>query len=86
MEEFVNKLNLPFDGKIVGEEYVIQLDTSNDFSDLFTCISTNNDLDLQPGSITTEGNAMYVYWSEEFEILLTADFEKDIYNLRVSYR
>ena len=85
-EEFVETLDLPFDGEMWNDDYVITVDTSDDFSYLYNLISNNNELTLDDRSITTTDNALFTFFNDEYEIRLTADFNKDIYRLMVSDR
>ena len=85
-EEFVETLDLPFDGEMWNDDYVITVDTSDDFSYLYNLISNNNELTLDDRSITTTDNALFTFFNDEYEVRLTADFNKDIYRLMVSDR
>lgn len=86
MEEFINSLNLPFTGKYGAGEYIITLNNSNDFSDLYNIISTNNEFHLDETSITTDNNAMFLFFTDDYEIRITADFQKDIYRAIIGER
>ena len=85
-EEFVLSLNLPFDYDIMGNDIVITVPTSDDFSLLYDTISNNRDLTLDNTSVTTTNNALFIFFSDDYELKLTANFDKDIYKLTVSDR
>jgi len=85
-EEFVDSLELPFVGEMKLDDYVITLDNSNDFSRLYNIVSNNLDLTLDDDSITTTNNALFIFFNDEYEIKLTADFNKDVYRMVVSDR
>ena len=51
MQEFIDSLNLPFEGKMINNQYIIDVRSSNDFSELFNCISLNDFLRLEDNSL-----------------------------------
>lgn len=85
-EEFVATLDLPFNGEMWNNDYVIKVDTSDDFSYLYNLISNDSGLTLDDKSVTTSDNALFTFYNDEYEVRLTADFSKDIYRLTVSDR
>ena len=85
-EEFIKSLNLPFEGKSAGNDYIINLNNSDDFSTLYNIISNNINLSMDDESITTTSNALFTFFNDEFDLKLVADFNKDIYKLIVSDR
>jgi len=64
MEDFIKELNLPYEGKMSGGDYIIKLDTSNDFSKLYNIIATNKDFNLDRDSMATTNNAMFVFYND----------------------
>lgn len=86
MEEFIDELNLPFEGEMHDGTYVIKLNNSNEYSKLYNIISTDKQFTLEDGSIATTDNAMFVFHNDWYELKFTADFNKDIYRLVVSKR
>lgn len=86
MEEFIKELDLPYEGKMSGGEYIIKLNTSNDFSKLYNIISTDKQFNLDKNSMATTNNAMFVFYNDWYELKFTADFNKDIYRMVVSER
>ena len=84
LETFIDSLNLPFEGEIKGDEYVVALGNSNDFSKIYNIISTNKDLNLKDGSTANDSEARFLFLGDNFEISLLANFDDDIYRLAVS--
>ena len=85
-EEFIASLNLPFEGNEQTGEYVIILNNSDDFSRAYNLISNNQKLSMDDNSVTTTSNALFTFFNDDFEVRLTANFNKDIYRITVSDR
>ena len=87
MKEFIDKLNLPFEGKYIDNSlYIIDLNNSNDFSDLYNAISLNKDLRLEGDSVATVDSSKFVFTDGYFEVILEADYDNDFYRLSVGER
>lgn len=86
MEDFINELNLPFEGEMHGDTYIITLNNSNDFSKLYNIISTDKQFTVDNNSVSTTNNAMFKFYNDWYEIQFTADFNKDIYRMVVNER
>lgn len=86
LQEFVNSLKLNYEGKYVGNECVIELPDDSAFSNIFTQFCNDDNFELQEGSISTEDNLMYIFYTEWFELRFTADFIKDIYRITIGER
>ena len=84
LEDFVYSLNIPFEGEFKGEEYVIALENSNDFSEAYNIVSTNKDLNIKNDSIANDSEARFLFYSDNYDISLLADFDDDIYRVVVS--
>lgn len=85
-DEFLKSLDLPFQGDDRGNEYIITIDNSNDFSLLYNLISNNENLSMDDDSVTTSDNALFTFFNDYFEIKLIANFDKDIYRAIVGSR
>ena len=84
IEEFVKSLNLPIEGSFRNkDEYIINLNNSDDFSKLFTHISLNNDLFVEDGSVATDSETEFRYTDGNFIILLQANYDEDVYSLYI---
>ena len=86
LEEFVNSLNLPIEGKYLNNEYRIQVNSSNEFAQIFDSIALNTNLNALDDSIATEDETLFVYTDGYFEVRLEADYNKDVYSITVGER
>ena len=84
LEDFIASLDLPFEGEYQGEEYVIVMDNSNDFSEVYNVISTNKDLHVQDESTANDDEARFKFKGGDYEVGLFADFNDDYYKMVVS--
>ena len=83
LEQFIETLELPFEGETQGDKYVVEVDTSNDFSALFNQIDLNKDLHLTGESKATDSESTFRFTDGYWEVLLQADYDKDKYSLTV---
>ena len=81
--EFVDSLNLPFEGEMQGEEYVVDMHSSDEFSEMYNLISTNKNLHLNDDSMATDGEARFSFYSDNYNVGLLADFDEDDYKLEL---
>lgn len=87
LEDFVDSLNISkFNGDYNGDSYIIEVNSSNDFSNLFNIISTNEHLDADDDSVATVSRSHFIYTDGYFEVELKADFDKDTYSAIVRER
>ena len=86
MKEFIDSLNLPFEGEMRNNQYIINLNSSNEFSTIFNLISLNNSLNSIDGSVATEDKTEFRYTNGEYEILLSANYVDDIYSILIEVR
>lgn len=84
--KLVDKLDLPFKGEYAQGEYIITLNTSDEFSELYNQISTDSAFKLDDNSMSTGNNAVFLFYTDECELRFTADFEQNIYRLVISRR
>ena len=61
MQEFIDSLELPFKGEMRGSQYIINLNSSDDFSKVFSLISLNNSLNDIGGSTATDKETLFRY-------------------------
>lgn len=83
MQEFIDSLNLKFKGKMVNNQYIIIVNSSNDFSSLFNSISLNNFLSLEDNSIATDDESMFRFTNGEYDVILKANYNDDVYSLTI---
>jgi len=86
LKEFADSLNLPYSGDIINNEYIVDVDDSNKFSDLYTCISSNDNLKVVGNSLATVDESKFYFTNGEFQVNLVADFDNDIYRLSIEVR
>lgn len=86
LEEFVDSLNLPIEGKYLNNEYRIQVNSSNEFAQIFDSIALNTNLNALDDSVATEDETLFVYTDGYFEVRLEADYNKDVYSITVGER
>lgn len=79
MQEFIDSLNLPFEGEMRGKQYIIPITNSNDFSTIFSTISMNNKLNLEDDSIATVKESEFRFTDGYYEVYLNADYDNDAY-------
>lgn len=83
--DFVDELNLPFSGELNdSDEYIIELNSSNDFSRLFDKISSNDKLNQVDRPLTTVDNSTFKFYYDDILLIIKADFENDSYKLVVT--
>lgn len=83
MQEFINDLDLPFEGTMVNKQYIIDVESSDQFSDLFNTISLNNFLNLEDNSVATVDEAKFTFTNGYYDVKLEADYNNDVYRLIV---
>jgi len=86
LQNFVDGLKLDYKKKYVNDECIIDLPNDAEFSNVFTQFCNNDEFTLQEGSISTEDNLMYIFYTDWFEIRFTADFVKNIYRITIGER
>ena len=74
LQDFIDSIELPYTGEFKEEGYVVVVNTSNEFSDIYN-------LD---NPIADNDNASFTFTNGIFEAKLTGDFKKDFYRLVVS--
>lgn len=86
MNNFIDSLNLPFQGEMRGSQYFIDLDSSNDFAKLFDSIALNDLLRLEDGSVANVEESNFRYTDGVYDVLLKADYINNIYSLLIEER
>lgn len=83
MQEFIDSLELPYKGKMFNNQYVIDVESSDKFSELFNAVSLNNLLNLEDKSVATVDEAKFTFTNGEYDVKLEADYNTDFYRLIV---
>lgn len=83
INEFFKQLGV--DKNIINEEnneYIVELQDSDEFATIYTRLSKLDNIDLIQ-TLMDEAHSMSEYMSDDYDITLSADFDKDIYKLVV---
>ena len=83
MQEFIDSLELPYEGKMFNNQYIIDVESSDKFSELFNAVSLNNLLNLEDKSVATVDEAKFTFTNGEYDVKLEADYNTDFYRLIV---
>lgn len=86
IDDFIQDLNLPFEGEMRGSQYIINVETSNDFSDLFSTISMNDKLHLEDKSKASKEESEFRFTDGYFDVFLQADYDNDTYSCTIEER
>lgn len=86
MKEFIDSLELPYEGKMVNNQYILDVDSSDKFSELFNAVSLNNFLHLEDNSVATVDETKFVFTNGEYDVRLEADYDNDVYRLVVEVK
>lgn len=86
MEDFIASLELPYSGKIINNQYIIDVKSSDEFSELFNAVSLNNFLHLEDNSVATVDETKFVFTNGEYDVRLEADYNNDVYRLTVEVK
>lgn len=82
VEEVVDELGLRDYGDFDGEVFIAELNTSDEFSNLYSKISDNYEVDEDTGEFD-DSKSMTVFTSDEIEIIANADYNNDTYTISV---
>ena len=82
LEQLLKDLHITKQGKMNGDKYIINLDNSDEFSRMYTVLDKYEDADLDPEEmIMSSSSSLMVYLTDDFDITLKADFDKDTYQM-----
>lgn len=84
LQEFIDSLELNYQGDFINDRYVIKLNTSNEFSELYNELSNNKELQVLDNPIADNDSAVFIFSNGEFEAKISRNFNKDFYRLEVS--
>lgn len=84
LQEFIDSLELNYQGDFINDKYVIKLNTSNEFSELYNELSNNKELHVLDNPIADNDSAVFVFSNGDFEAKISRNFNKDFYRLEVS--
>lgn len=84
LQDFIDSIELPYTGEFKEEGYVVVVNTSNEFSDIYNFLSKLDEFYVLDNPIADNDNASFTFTNGIFEAKLTGDFKKDFYRLVVS--
>ena len=82
LKQLLDSLQINREGKLSGDKYIIQLNNSDDYSKMYTKLDKCEEATLDPeGMIMSNSESLMTYLTDDFDITLKADFDKDNYFL-----
>lgn len=84
LQDFINGIELPYKGEFKDEGYVVVVNSSNEFSDIYNFLSKLDSFHVLDNPIADNNNASFTFTDGVFEAKLTGDFKNDFYRLVVS--
>jgi len=82
IEEFLQKLGIKSKGEESDNGYVVDLKNSDEFFKVYSTFDVSNLLDeAEEATTLTEENGNITFYSDDYQLTLTADFEADMYKL-----
>lgn len=82
---FIDSLDLGFEPIEEGNGYVISLDNSNDFSSVYNKLFLNDDLEEDDQKLL-EDVSYFVFTNGNHEIMMSANYNTDTYEVRIGER
>lgn len=81
-EEFAKSIGITGEGTTSGNIYTVNLKDSNEYSRVYTLLDKAPDADLDNDeSVLSESSTLLVYLTDDFDIKLKADLDKNIYTV-----
>lgn len=81
-KEFANSIGITKEGTESNNRYVVELSDSNEYSRVYTILDKAPGVDLDSDeSILSETTTQLVYLSDDFDIKLIADLDKNNYSV-----
>lgn len=86
MKELLRQLGINAVGNYTDDgSYVIDIDNSDKWGVYYSKLDNSDLLELQEeSSLLTADNASQIYFSDEYQLALVADFDNEIYKLVIS--
>lgn len=83
-QEFAKSIGITKEGITSGNTYIVQLDSSNEYSKIYTLLDRAEGVDLDNDeSVLSESSTLLVYLADDFDIKLKADLDKDAYSVEI---
>lgn len=86
MKELLSKLGITKTGEYAEDgSYVIEIEDSNKWGVIYSKLDNSDLVELQDeSSLLTADEASLIYFSDDYQLALIADFENELYKLVVS--
>ena len=85
IKSFLDGLGINQPGRMENDSYIIVLPNSNAYSKVYTILDKSDQMDLDIDKINMDENtSSMTYLSDDFDITLTADFDKDSYTMELT--
>ena len=82
INELVDEFGIEELGEFDGSVFVVNLNSSDEFSNLYAMISDMFDVDEDAGEFN-DSKSMVVFTDEDLEIITTADYDNDVYSVSI---
>ena len=82
---FIDSLDLEFTPTEEGNGYVIMLDNSDDFSSIYNKLLLNTDLEEDEQKML-EDVSYFTFTNGNYEIVMSANYDTDKYEVRIGER
>jgi len=84
LQDFINSIELPYTGEFKNNTYIVDVNKSNEFSDIYNFLSKLDGFYVLDNPIADNNTASFTFTNGVFEAKLTGDFKNDFYRLVVS--
>ena len=87
VQDFLNELGIELEAKETEDGYEVSIPDSNEYNKIFTILDRSEEVEEDPdlNSITLD-TFVNSYFNDDYDILLSADFEQDVYNIKITKR
>lgn len=84
MEEFLQSLNIFHKGSYSNKNYIIELLDSVDYDKVLNKLDKSDKVEEDTDSVNINmHSATNIYYSDDYEIIVGADFDNDTYKLTI---
>lgn len=82
MDKFAKELGIKKLGKMMGKQFVIELDDSDEYSRAYTTLDKSHMLTIeQDKTVMTGDRSELVYSNDEYTVILIGDMDKNKYQV-----
>jgi hypothetical protein len=82
--EFAKQLGINGIGTIEGNTYTVTIANSDEYSKVYTLLDTSELMHLDTDTVTLSAqSSKMTYISDDFNVILSADFDKDTYTVSI---